>query len=145
MGNYTENTKAAASWTNEFNWKGFFCVTCTAVLENRSIMCIIEGCFVADMSPAMLSVILDGNKEARGKTSYGWRSLWCLHRGPCFVILFIWSCPQREDPNVWENILIAVIWGSCSRCWTFLKSLKWPSEPCFIIVTVHSRLLLQWL
>lgn len=67
----------------------FFCVTCTAVLENRSIMCIIEACFVADMSPAMPSVILEGNKEARGKTSYGWRSLWCLHRGPCFVILFI--------------------------------------------------------
>lgn len=52
MCNYCENTEAAASWTNEFNWKGFF-VTCAAVLENRSIMFMIEVCFVADMSPAM--------------------------------------------------------------------------------------------
>lgn len=44
-------------------------MTCAAVLENRSIMFIIEVCFVADMSPAMPSVILDANKEARRKHS----------------------------------------------------------------------------
>lgn len=44
-------------------------VTCAAVLENRSIMFIIEVCFGADSSPAMPSVVLDANKEARRKPS----------------------------------------------------------------------------
>lgn len=114
--NYPEITEVAVPWTNTFKLKIF--LICKVVLENRSITFIIVSLFCGWREP---SVILDGNKAAR------WKTVWlevivCFHPGPRFVIYFIWSWAQRQDPNVPENILIAVIWVGFSMCWTSLKS-----------------------